>query len=80
MANKKETLTRLCKLTDRVKTEVFHETLPADCFCRNGDAFTPDHQSTDNTVLTFIELAVNSSIQSYKEFMAANRAAEEKTL
>ena len=68
---KDEVLKRLCRLSARVDDEVFHFDSPADCFCGQSepslarDLFVGDDYRYDETVLAFIEHAVEQAIAAH---------------
>ena len=59
--DKKQTMQRMCALTDRVATEVFDNVMAADCFCGHNPFF--GHQVTDDEVVCFIENAVDAAMR-----------------
>jgi len=64
---KEEVLSRFCKLSDQVMTEVFKCNIPADCFCSTCDteALIFNFQFSEQ-IIRFIETAVGDRIREIK--------------
>jgi len=62
---KEEVLSRFCKLSYQVMTEVFKCNIPADCFCSTCDTEALDFQFSEQ-IIRFIETAVGDRIREIK--------------
>ena len=56
---KDEIIKRLCDLSTKIGNVVFEEQIPHDCFCGEKES---DNFQFDETILEFIESAVNNRI------------------
>jgi hypothetical protein len=62
---KSEIIKEFCKLSDKVREEVFHNEIPADCFC--SDVMKEEKFQFDNQVMDYIINAVTIKINMDKE-------------